>query len=115
MFFDECDSLFGKRTNEVKDANDKNANVESAYLLQQIEEYDGVCVLATNLLQNIDEAFLRRITFVVHFPFPDAKAREEIYRRTFPKDIPLSDDIDWEFIARTFELSGGYIKNVIYL
>ena len=113
LFFDECDSLFGKRTNEVKDANDKNANVESAYLLQQIEEYDGVCVLATNLLQNIDEAFLRRITFVVHFPFPDAKAREEIYRRTFPKDIPLSDDIDWEFIARTFELSGGYIKNIV--
>ncbi len=113
LFFDECDSLFGKRTNEVKDANDKNANVESAYLLQQIEEYDGVCILATNLLQNIDEAFMRRITFIVHFPFPDAKAREEIYRRTFPKEIPLSDDIDWGFIAEKFELSGGYIKNIV--
>ncbi|XME02560.1 ATP-binding protein [Lachnospiraceae bacterium C1.1] len=113
LFFDECDSLFGKRTNEVKDANDKNANVESAYLLQQIEEYDGVCILATNLLQNIDEAFLRRITFIVHFPFPDADARKEIYRRTFPAGMELSDDIDWDFISRTFELSGGYIKNIV--
>ena len=113
LFFDECDSLFGKRTNEVKDANDKNANVESAYLLQQIEEYDGVCVLATNLLQNIDEAFMRRITFIVHFPFPDAEARNEIYLRTFPKGMPLSDDIDWDFISKTFEISGGYIKNIV--
>ena len=113
LFFDECDSLFGKRTNEVKDANDKNANVESAYLLQQIEEYDGVCILATNLLQNIDEAFMRRITFIVHFPFPEADAREEIYHRTFPKGMPLSEDIDWKFIAKTFEISGGYIKNIV--
>ncbi len=113
LFFDECDSLFGKRSSEVKDSNDRNANVETAYLLQQIEEYDGVCILATNLLQNIDEAFLRRITFVVHFPFPDAGSREEIFKRTFPKDMPLSDDIDWKFISGKFELSGGYIKNIV--
>ncbi|SKB73028.1 ATPase family associated with various cellular activities (AAA) [Lachnospiraceae bacterium] len=113
LFFDECDSLFGKRSSEVKDSNDRNANVETAYLLQQIEEYDGVCVLATNLLQNIDEAFLRRITFVVHFPFPDKVSREEIFHRTFPKGMPLSDDIDWKFIAGKFELSGGYIKNIV--
>ena len=83
LFFDECDALFGKRS-EVKDAHDRNANVEVAYLLQQIEEYDGVCILATNLIGNIDEAFMRRITYVVRFPFPDAAMREEIYRGASP-------------------------------
>jgi len=112
LFFDECDALFGKRS-EVKDAHDRNANVEVAYLLQQIEEHDGVCVLATNLLQNIDEAFMRRITYVVRFPFPDAQARKEIYLRTIPKQTPMDDDIDWDFIAEKFELSGGHIKNIV--
>jgi len=112
LFFDECDALFGKRS-EVKDAHDRNANVEVAYLLQQIEEHDGVCVLATNLLQNIDEAFMRRITYVVRFPFPDAQARKEIYLRTIPKQTPVEDDIDWDFIAEKFELSGGHIKNIV--
>lgn len=112
LFFDECDALFGKRS-EVKDAHDRNANVETAYLLQQIEEYDGVCVLATNLLQNIDEAFLRRITFVVHFPFPDAEMRQRIYRGLVAEGAPLADDIDWTFLAEKFHLSGGYIKNIV--
>ena len=112
LFFDECDAIFGKRS-EVKDAHDRNANVEVAYLLQQIEEHDGVCVLATNLIGNIDAAFMRRITYVVHFPFPDAAAREEIYRRTIPREAPLDDDIDWAFLAEKFELSGGHIKNIV--
>ena len=112
LFFDECDALFGKRS-EVKDAHDRNANVEVAYLLQQIEEHDGVSILSTNLIGNIDEAFMRRITYVVHFPFPDAALREEIYRRTMPDRAPLSDDIDWTFLAETFELSGGHIKNIV--
>ena len=112
LFFDECDAIFGKRS-EVKDAHDRNANVEVAYLLQQIEEYDGVCIMATNLLGNIDEAFMRRITYVVRFPFPDAKAREEIYRRTIPASAPRDDDIDWRFLAEKFELSGGHIKNIV--
>ncbi len=112
LFFDECDALFGKR-GEVKDSHDRNANVEVAYLLQQIEEYDGVCILATNLVGNIDAAFMRRITYVVHFPFPDAAMREEIYRRTIPAAVPLSDDIDWKFLAEKFELSGGHIKNIV--
>lgn len=112
LFFDECDALFGKRS-EVKDAHDRNANVEVAYLLQQIEEHDGVCVLATNLLQNIDEAFMRRITYVVRFPFPDKEARKEIYLRTIPKQTPVDDDIDWDFIADKFALSGGHIKNIV--
>ena len=112
LFFDECDALFGKRS-EVKDSHDRNANVEVAYLLQQIEEYDGVCILATNLIGNIDEAFMRRITYVVHFPFPDRRMREEIYRHMMPEAAPLSDDIDWGFLAEKFELSGGHIKNIV--
>ena len=112
LFFDECDAIFGKRS-EVKDAHDRNANVEVAYLLQQIEEHDGVCIMATNLIGNIDAAFMRRITYVVHFPFPDAAARQEIYRRTFPAAVPLASDIDWAFLAEKFPLSGGHIKNIV--
>lgn len=112
LFFDECDALFGKR-GEVKDSNDRSANVEVAYLLQQIEEYDGVCILATNLIGNIDDAFMRRITYVVHFPFPDAAMRAEIYRRTIPTAAPLAGDIDWKFLAEKFQLSGGHIKNIV--
>lgn len=112
LFFDECDSLFGKRS-DVKDAHDRNANVETAYLLQQIEEYDGVCILATNLLKNIDEAFLRRITYVLHFPFPDAETRERIYESMITDKTPVGDDLDLRFMAENFELSGGYIKNIV--
>ena len=112
LFFDECDAIFGKRS-EVKDAHDRNANVEVAYLLQQIEEHDGVCIMATNLIGNIDAAFMRRITYVIHFPFPDPAMREEIYRRTIPREAPLSGDIDWAFLAEKFELSGGHIKNIV--
>ena len=112
LFFDECDAIFGKRS-EVKDAHDRNANVEVAYLLQQVEEHDGVCIMATNLIGNIDAAFMRRITYVVHFPFPDAAMREEIYRRTMPPQAPVSDDVDWTFLAEKFQLSGGHIKNIV--
>ena len=112
LFFDECDAIFGKRS-EVKDAHDRNANVEVAYLLQQIEEHDGVCIMATNLIGNIDAAFMRRITYVVHFPFPDAAMRQEIFRRTIPDQAPLADDIDWAFLAEKFQLSGGHIKNIV--
>jgi SpoVK/Ycf46/Vps4 family AAA+-type ATPase len=112
LFFDECDAIFSKRS-EVKDAHDRNANVEVAYLLQQIEEHDGVSILASNLLQNSDAAFMRRITFVVHFPFPDAKMRREIYLRTLPPGAPADTDIDWNFLAEKFNLSGGHIKNIV--
>lgn len=112
LFFDECDALFGKRS-EVKDAHDRNANVEVAYLLQQIEEYDGVCIMATNLIGNIDAAFMRRITYVIRFPFPDAAMREAIYRRTVPQEAPVEEDVDWTFLAEKFELSGGHIKNIV--
>ena len=112
LFFDECDAIFGKRS-EVKDAHDRNANVEVAYLLQQMEEHDGVCIMATNLIGNIDAAFMRRITYVVHFPFPDASMRREIYLRTMPPNAPQAGDIDWDFMAEKFVLSGGHIKNIV--
>lgn len=111
LFFDEGDALFGKRT-EVKDAHDRYANLEAAYLLQRIEAYDGVTILATNLMQNLDEALLRRMSVVVKFPFPDAADRERIIRAHLPAEAPLADDLDLAFLAARLDVSGGHIKNV---
>lgn len=111
LFFDETDALFGKRT-EVKDSHDKNANLETSYLLQKMEEYDGVTVMSTNYLENIDAAFFRRISYVIHFPFPNEKSRKKIWKGMYPKEVPLSDDVDFDYLARQFELSGGNIKNI---
>jgi SpoVK/Ycf46/Vps4 family AAA+-type ATPase len=83
LFFDECDALFGKRT-AVQDAHDRYANIEIAYLLQKMDEHDGVSVLATNLRQNLDAAFTRRLTFIVEFPFPDEASRRRIWRASGP-------------------------------
>lgn len=112
LFFDEGDSLFGKRTS-VKQANDRYANIETSYLLQKIEEYEGVSIITTNLLENIDKAFLRRMQFIINFPFPDAKARYGIWKGLFPEKTPLSEEIDFEFLSETFEIAGGNIKNVV--
>lgn len=111
LFFDEADVLFNKRT-EVKEANDRYSNMEAAFMLQEIEEYEGVCVLATNYLQNIDEAFKRRLKFIVEFPFPNAQYRQKLWNAVFPAATPLGEDIDWEFLAGRFELSGSSIKNI---
>ncbi len=111
LFFDECDALFGKRS-EVKDSHDRYANVETAYLLQQMEEFDGITILATNLQQNLDAAFMRRIGFVVHFPLPNADYRAMLYKKLLPKSAPLSDDINFDFLAERFDVSGGSIKNI---
>jgi SpoVK/Ycf46/Vps4 family AAA+-type ATPase len=112
LFFDEGDALFGKRT-EVKDAHDKYANLEAAYLLQRIEAYDGVTILATNLMQNMDEALIRRMSFVVKFPFPGPAERELIFRAHLPSKAPLSDGLDLAFLAARLDVSGGYIKNIV--
>lgn len=111
LFFDETDALFGKRS-EVKDSHDRHANIETAYLLQQMEEYDGVVLMATNLLQNIDEAFMRRISFVISFPFPDAPTRKLLWQKMLDARAPL-DEIDWDFLAGNFKMAGGNIKNCI--
>jgi hypothetical protein len=112
LFFDEADSLFGKRT-EVKDAHDRYANIEVNYLLQRVEQYEGVVVLATNLQRNLDDAFLRRIKEVVDFPFPDEQSRERIWRAHFPPAAPKDADIDFDFLAAQFKLTGGNIKNIV--
>jgi hypothetical protein len=113
LFFDEADALFGKRT-EIRDAHDKYANQEVAYLLQRIENYDGLVILATNQRANIDQAFVRRFQCIVHFPLPGAGQREQIWRKTFPKQIALAGDVDWDDVARRHELSGAGILNVSY-
>jgi SpoVK/Ycf46/Vps4 family AAA+-type ATPase len=112
LFFDEADALFGKRS-EVKDAHDRHANVETSYLLQRMEAHDGICILATNLRRNMDEAFSRRLAFAVQFPFPDPPERERLWRGAFPPDTPLASDVDFEFMANQFKLTGGGIKNVV--
>jgi AAA+ superfamily predicted ATPase len=111
LFFDEADALFGKRS-EVRDAHDRYANIEISYLLQKMEEYDGVAILSTNLRQNLDDAFVRRLAFTVHFPFPDEASRQRIWACIWPVETPLADDVDLEFLARQFKLSGGNIKNI---
>ncbi len=112
LFFDEADAIFGKRT-DVKDSHDRHANVETAYLLQRIEDYEGVTILATNYIKNIDDAFLRRFNFVVEFPFPNATYREMIWRSLIPKETPLQEDVSFPWIAEKFEVSGGNIKNIV--
>ena len=111
LFFDEADALFGKRS-EVKDAHDRYANVEIGYLLQRMEEYDGIVILATNLNQNIDEAFLRRLHFNVNFPFPDREQRKLIWQGIFPAAAPVDRELDYDFLAEKFVLAGGNIKNI---
>jgi hypothetical protein len=109
LLFDEADALFGKRS-DVKDSHDRYANIEVAYLLQRIEAYRGLAILTTNLKGALDRAFLRRIRFVVQFPFPDSRAREEIWRRQFPPQAPV-DGIDPTVLGR-LQLSGGSIRSI---
>jgi AAA+ superfamily predicted ATPase len=111
LFFDEADALFGKRT-EVSDAHDRYANIETSYLLQKMEEHQGIVVLATNLRENLDDAFSRRITHVVEFPFPDAGGRLAIWRAHFPPEAPLAAAIEWRLVSERLEVAGGNIKNI---
>ncbi len=109
LLFDEADALFGKRT-EVKDSHDRHANVEVSYLLQRMEAYRGLSVLTTNLKTSLDQAFLRRIRFIVQFPFPDATMRAEIWRRVFPKATP-TECLDPQKLAQ-LNVAGGNIRNI---
>ena len=106
LFFDEADALFGKRS-EVRDAHDRYANIEISYLLQRMEEYDGMAILATNLRKNMDEAFVRRMHFTVEFPFPDEKTASRIWEKIWPAATPRSPALDLDFMARRFEMAGG--------
>ncbi len=112
LFFDEADALFGKRS-EVNDAHDRYANIETGYLLQRMEEYEGIVILATNIRKNMDEAFTRRIRYIVDFPFPGVESRERIWKTQFPELCPRSASIDYHDLARRFPVTGGHIRNVV--
>jgi SpoVK/Ycf46/Vps4 family AAA+-type ATPase len=111
LFFDEADAIFGKRS-DIKDAHDRYANIETNYLLQRMEEYEGIVILASNFPKNIDDAFTRRLRFIVEFPLPDESSRLQIWQHIFPADMPRSNDLDIDFLSRKLKLSGGHIKNI---
>lgn len=111
LFFDEADAIFGKRS-EVSDSKDRYANAEVAYILQRMEQYDGVVIMASNLQKNIDDAFMRRIRYLVHFEMPDEEVRKQLWRNSLGKEAP-TENIDFDFLAKNFEFSGGSIKNVV--
>ncbi|WP_300450141.1 ATP-binding protein [Accumulibacter sp.] len=110
LLFDEADALFARRT-ETQDAHDRYANLETAYLLQRLERYEGVAVLTTNLRSNLDSAFARRFEFIVEFPEPDAAAREALWRLHLPAGAPLADDVSLPELAAWYALSGAQIKS----
>lgn len=112
LFFDECDTLFAKRSDDGG-SNQASNNNKTALLLQEVEAYDGVSVLATNYKHNIDPAFFRRMKYIVEFQFPDVDTREMLWRTTIPKGTPLGEDVDIRFLAERFEFVGGNIKNCI--
>lgn len=112
LFFDEADSMFAKRS-EVKDSNDRNANAETAHLLQKLEDYGGITFLATNYVNNIDDAFKRRIKFMIHFVFPTKEVRLRLWRQILPPQARLEEELDLEFFAGNFELAGSNIKEVL--
>jgi len=112
LLFDEADALFGKRS-DVHDAHDRYANIEIAYLLQRMEQYDGLAILATNMRKHLDDAFTRRLQFVVEFPFPDDAERRRIWEVCFPPRAPCDAGLDLERLARDFRLSGGNIRNIV--
>lgn len=113
LFFDEADALFGKRS-EVNDSHDRYANIEVNYLLQQMEEHEGIIILASNYKRNLDDAFLRRLQFAVEFPIPDEASRKEIWAGMFPEKVKIGEDVDFNFLSK-FKLTGGNIKNIALL
>jgi hypothetical protein len=112
LFFDEADALFGKRT-EVKDAHDRYANLEVSYLLERMERFKGLAILATNRRKDLDEAFLRRLRFVIEFPLPGAPERERIWRGVIPPGVDASE-LDFDFLAQRFPLAGGHIRAIVF-
>ena len=96
----------------MKDSHDRYANIEINFLLQRMDEHEGIVILATNMRKNLDSAFTRRLNYVVEFPFPDEKYRGLIWSKVFPAETPKSNDIDFDFLSRKFKIAGGNIKNI---
>ncbi|WP_216849038.1 ATP-binding protein [Pedobacter sp. L105] len=112
LFFDEADALFGKRT-QTSSSNDRHANQEVSYLLQRIEDFPGIIILATNLKANLDDAFSRRFQAMIHFALPDAEHRYQLWKQAFSPQVVLEDKVDLEEIAQKYELAGGSIINIV--
>jgi len=112
LLFDEADSLFGKRT-EVKSSHDRNANLETNYLLQRLDTFTGIAILTTNFGTAIDPAFRRRLSVQAEFPFPDEADRERLWRAHLPREVPIAGELDLAALARRFQLTGGYIRNAV--
>lgn len=112
LFFDEADALFGKRTN-ISDAHDRYANQEVSYLLQRVEDFPGLVILASNFKSNMDDAFLRRFQSIIYFPVPDAGERQRLWEQSFSKKSKMAGDVDLSEIARKYKLAGGSIINVV--
>lgn len=112
LFFDEADALFGKRTS-VKESHDRYANQEVSYLLQKLEEFEGLIILASNFKSNMDEAFLRRFNAIIHFSFPGIEERKEIWKKSFPDFIRFEREADFSVLLAEFELASGSIINVV--
>lgn len=112
LFFDEADALFGKRTN-VRDAHDKYANQEVSYLLQRVEAYNGLVILASNFKNNIDEAFLRRFQSIIYFPLPAKEERLQLWKQTLPEKIKISSKVNMKCIADRYELTGANVVNIV--
>jgi SpoVK/Ycf46/Vps4 family AAA+-type ATPase len=111
LLFDEADTLFGMRS-EVKDAHDRYANLEIGYLLQKMEEYEGIAILTTNLRSNLDDAFTRRLRFIIEFSPPNSEHRLRIWQNIFPRAVPRDPELDLEWLAKQFEITGASIRNI---
>ncbi len=112
LFFDEADALFGRRT-EVSDAHDRYAKLEISYLLERMERFKGLAILATNRKKDLDEAFLRRLRYIVDFPLPDAAERKKIWRQVIPQHAD-SSEVEMDFLAEQFSLAGGNIRSIVF-
>ncbi|MBD2341671.1 ATP-binding protein [Calothrix sp. FACHB-156] len=111
LLFDEADALFGKRS-EVRDARDRYANIEIGYLLQKMEEYEGIAILTTNVQSNMDSAFVRRLRFIIEFPLPNEQDRRRIWEQIWPNTTPLSPELNLDLVAHRFEITGANIRNI---
>jgi SpoVK/Ycf46/Vps4 family AAA+-type ATPase len=113
LLFDEADALLGKRSSDIKNANDRYANIETNYILQRIEQFHGICILTSNLESSIDPALSRRLSFELRFPFPDVEHRAEIWKRMLPAELPVTGAVDFHLLADRFEIAGGHIRNIV--
>jgi len=113
LLFDEADTVLGRRTSEVRSSNDRHANLETNFILARLEQFQGIAAFTTNIASAIDPAIMRRMSANIAFPFPDLEARAELWRRMIPPEAPVAGPIDFARLAKQYEMSGGFIRNVV--